>query len=144
MFLKGCLAQQIGFDNLPKGRTGHDLEKLWSMYRPHVTDPALDRFNAVIAELHKFEHIRYPENLIREGERLSIGLPSGARTVQLSGLKLPEYQLSVADVDALVAELFRLANVNADSFNDLLTQEHASKYFTFQNVSPLVKDSSSS
>ncbi|BBA32056.1 hypothetical protein sS8_0087 [Methylocaldum marinum] len=28
MFLKGCLAQHAGFDNLPKGRNGHDLEKL--------------------------------------------------------------------------------------------------------------------
>jgi hypothetical protein len=100
----------------------------------------LDRFNAVIAELHKFESIRYPEKLIKDGGMLSIGCPSGARNVQLSGPKLPEYPLSVQDVDALVAELFRLDNVNPDFFRSTLVQEQASTYLRFQNLNPLLRN----
>lgn len=141
MFLKGCLAQYIGFDKLPKGRDGHNLEKLWLMYRQHVADAVLCRFYAVISELHKFEHIRYPEPLIQEGGMLSIGFPSDARNVQLSGPKLPEYQLSVEDIDALIAEIFRLGKVNSEFFRFMLVQEHASRYFSFRNLNPLLNDS---
>src|SRR5262245_3549156 len=63
MFLKGCLVKFVGFDGLPRGRrNGHDLKGLWHLFRAHVPEPELDRFNAVIYELHNFEHIRYPEN----------------------------------------------------------------------------------
>ena len=144
MFLKGCLVQHVGFDRLPKGRKGHDLENLWATFRQHVTDATLSRFDSLITELHKFEHIRYPENLIREGGALSIGFPSGARSKRtyISGIKTPEYQISVADVDALVEELFRVGNVNAEFYGLYLRQEHASKYFGFRNLNPLLKESS--
>jgi len=141
MFLKGCLVQHVGFDNLPKGRNGHDLEGLWVIFRKYVTDTTLSRFDILIAELHKFEHIRYPENLLREGGMLSIGFLSGVRNTQILGPKHPEYQISINDVDSLVEELFRVGNVNAEFYGFKLRQEHASKYFGFQNLSPLLKES---
>lgn len=104
--------------------------------------PALDRFNAVIAELHKFEHIRYPENLIKEGGMLSIGFPSGARTVRLSGPKLPEHQVCVTDVDALVAEIFRLANVNADNMLHTHTEEKYQQSSAIAGIVPMIRASS--
>jgi hypothetical protein len=142
MFLKGALARHIGFDALPKGRNGHDLAHLWSTYQQQAKHAELDRFNALVAELHRFEYIRYPENLLREGGMLSIGFPSGARNVQLSEPKLPEYQVSVEDIDALVREIFRLEDINAEFFRSVLAQEHAEKYFTFRNEHVLLKEPS--
>ncbi len=141
MFLKGCLVQHVGFDNLPKGRNGHDLKGLWVIFREYVTDTNLSRFDILIAELHKFEHIRYPENLIREGGMFSMGFPSGVRNTQILGPKHPEYQISINDVDSLVEELFRVGNVNAEFYGSKLRQKHASKYFGFRNLNPLLKES---
>jgi hypothetical protein len=90
-----------------------------------------------LSRLHRFEQIRYPENLITGGGFFSVGFPTGVHNVQSSGRKLPEYQLSVADVDALVKRLFELGNINAHFYSTYLNQEHAAKYFSFRNESPL-------
>jgi hypothetical protein len=142
MFLKGCLVKHIGFSGLPKGRDGHDLENLWSMFRGHVSDATLARFDSVIKDLHGFESIRYPETLIRDGGRIAIGFAAGARSEDLSTPKptLPEYQLRVDDIDALVKELFRIGSVNADALPEL-AQEDARKYLAFRNLSPLLSQS---
>jgi hypothetical protein len=140
MLLKGCLARVIGVPALPRGRTGHDLEELWSRFRQHHTDATLDRFDHLIEGLDRFEYIRYPENLITEGGFFSVGFPSGALNVQLSGPKLPEYQLSVEDIDALAVTLFRLGNVNPEFYSSVIRQGHASKYFAFRNSTPLLQN----
>jgi hypothetical protein len=138
MFLKGCLVTQVGFDLLPRGRNGHDLNALWAEFRKYFTDPKFDRFTATITELHNFEQIRYPEKLITNGGFLGVGFPSGARNVQLSGTKLPEYQLAVNDIDDLVKDLFDAGNVNLKFFSITLSQQYAAQFFQLQNTSPLV------
>lgn len=142
MFLKGCLVQHVGFDKLPKGRNGHNLENLWATLKQYVTDPTLQHFDNLIEELHKFEHIRYPENSIREGSSMSLSFSPSGRITQVSGAKYPEYQISVGEVDALVEQLFRVGNVNAAFYGHLLSQEHAAKYFGLLNLKPLIKESS--
>ena len=141
MFLKGCLVQRVGFKGLPRGRNGHDLNALWLKFQRHYDYPSLDRFTPVIADLHNFEKIRYPENLITGGGSLGIGFPSGARHVQLQGPKVPEYQIAVEDIDSLVKTLFELGSVNPNFFQSLLNQEHARKYFKFRNKNPLTHES---
>lgn len=138
MLLKGSLAKLIGVSQLPRGRNGHDLNALWKLYRQHYPDPILDRYSPLVADLHRFEYIRYPENLIAEGGFLAIGFPNTARSEQLGDNKLPQYQLTVAEVDALAKEIFIRGSVNPAFYTFHLKQEHASKYFEFENESPLV------
>jgi len=139
LLLKGCLVEHVGLKNLPRGRDGHNLNALWSKFREHFSDESLERFTPVINDLDKFEHIRYPENLVAGGGLFGVGFPSGARHKQLTGEKSPEYQISVEDVDELVQTLFKLSNINTKICSSLFEQEHAHKYYTFRNKYPFVK-----
>jgi hypothetical protein len=104
----------------------------------HHPDPVLNRYSRLVADLHRFEHIRYPENPITQGGLLAIAFQSVGRTEHVGDNKLPEYQVTVAEVDALVKELFVRGSVNPAFYSLLLEQKHASKYFEFKNESPLV------
>jgi hypothetical protein len=81
--------------------------------------------------------IRYPEFLIKGGGFFSVGFRSSARNVQLMGTKLPEYNVSVEDVDRLFNDLFALASMNAEFYSELL-KEHAATYFSYLNRTPLL------
>ena len=133
--LKGCLAPILGVAAL-RGYS-HDIRKLWSIFRENFPDESLASFDQLIQELHNFEQIRYPESLIKGGGFFSVGFPSGARNVQLLGPKLPEYNLSVEDVDRLIKQFFVLGNLNPE-FYSLLRQEHAARYFSYLNKTPLL------
>ena len=113
MFLKGSLAKLIGVAQIPHH---HQLETLWNLYRQHHADPALDQYTTLIEALHRFEGIRYPDKLIKEGGLLSVGFPASTKTVQTAGKKLPEYHLVVAHIDTLVKELFARDKLNPDFF----------------------------
>lgn len=135
MFLKGVLAPNTGVAGLRA--FSHNLEELWKKFRDTFPNSSLASFDSLIHELHSFERIRYPETLIKGGGLFAVGFPSGARHVQLSGTKVPEYNLSVEDIDSLVSELFKVGGVNANFFRSL-QQEHAEKYFSYRNKTPLL------
>ena len=137
MLLKGCLVRKVGFDGLPKGRNGHDLKNLWNLLTMEFGDQRLAAHTATIDELQRFEHIRYPENLILGGGSFSVGFDAVGKNVQLSGPRVPEYALFVESIDELVALLFDVAQINADYYQLELEQEHASKYFKLRNKKPL-------
>jgi hypothetical protein len=133
MLLKGTLARHIGISKL-RGLS-HQLPDIWRELRCHVIDPALATFDGVIRELHKFEHIRYPENLVREGAMLALSFQSGSRTFALSKHAEPEYELCVEDVDMLVAALFKAGSINPEALHPF--NEHAEKYLRHLNAKPI-------
>lgn len=133
--LKGNLAPVLGVAALRS--FSHDIRQLWSAFRQHFGDESLAGFDQLIQELHNFERIRYPEALIAGGGFFSVGFPSGARNVQLSGPKLPEYNLSVGDIDSLIKQFFALGNLNP-AFYSLLEDEHAAPYFKYRKNTPLL------
>lgn len=133
--LKGSLAPVLGVAALRS--FSHNILQLWSAFRQHSADERLAAFDLLVEELHHFERIRYPEALIKGGGFFSMGFPSGARNVQLSGPKLPEYNLSVEDVDNLMKQFFTLGNLNPAFYSEL-ENEHAAPYFKYRNKSPLL------
>ena len=70
MLIKGYLTQDL--DQSARIRLGHNLKKLWKLYKTKIGDPALDRFDRAIASLDKFEDIRYPERVARSGMTATI------------------------------------------------------------------------
>ena len=128
--LKGCLAPMLGVTAVRS--FGHDIRKLWKVFRQNFRDQNLATFDQLIQELHNFEQIRYPESLIKGGGTFSVGFPSGARNVQLMGTKLPQDNLSVEDVDRLINQFFALTNLNPEFYSEL-RQEHAATYFSYLN-----------
>jgi hypothetical protein len=124
MFLKGALVEALPVQNFRK-EYSHDLKKLWSAYKARGNDPALERFDGVVAALHEFESIRYPDRAI--GRSFAIEWDGGelgelSPSHPASGALRPTYSVPINDIDALVTEIVTRANVNPKAvalhFND--------------------------
>jgi hypothetical protein len=118
MLLKGQLSKTIPLGELksPK-KFGHDLQKLWTAFKTHFSSKNLAEFDAMIAELNKFENIRYPDEILAHGVCLS---PSFGRNKPLinqdPSVRVPEYQMAVGDIDAFFAKLFPLCGLNPKTY----------------------------
>src|SRR2546422_11749160 len=63
MYVKAVLVGVITVDQMKKH--GHHLPKLWQEVK--AKDATLARFDGTIDALHKFESIRYPNEIIAKG-----------------------------------------------------------------------------
>src|SRR6266852_4689837 len=116
--LKQRLIVRLTPEVLSRKPYGHDLERLWKEFKAGVADAALDRFDTAIAELHRFEDIRYPENLYRRGatfqfilKREHVGPPG-----MLGTRPLPSYNVALEEADDLMLVLFDKCSVNLPAF----------------------------
>lgn len=115
MYLKGALATKLTLSELKK--PSHHLTKVWEMFKSHFNDPALAVFDSAVAELDKFEAVRYPDSIITDGMAVQLALFHGdlVPSVQNSSMSAT-YQLVLEDVDALVKVIFEKARVNPDFY----------------------------
>jgi hypothetical protein len=115
MFIKGGLAR-LGLAALK--RLGHALPGQWKAFKDG--DAALDRFDTVIAELDRFDLIRYPDRVLADGMQSFIELdaPKPGVPPSTSTMKEPVYRLSVEEIDSLVKAIFDKASVNPPFFTN--------------------------
>ena len=116
MLLKACLVSQVSMAELK--RTGHDLTRLWQQaveYWPEIQTPA---HSTTIAELQRFERLRYPDSAIADGAAMTLTLaPSWDRAhFRSADTSVPQYYLALSGVDALFRELFKKADANPEVF----------------------------
>ncbi len=105
--LKSKLAETEPYERFKRDYS-HNLPKMWDSFKGKVGGD-LSRFDGLIAELQRFENIRYPEEILLHGALLFGGFGEGRSTGTLPGR---QYHLTVGSVDALVAVAFRLCNRN--------------------------------
>jgi hypothetical protein len=116
LYLKGALAGILNATQMKKWY-GHDLKRLWKVFKGRHADPALDRFDGTIKALHRFEDIRYPDHVAKRGGILPISWAERALPVRLQGLRRPRtYDVAIADVDRLVIQIMRRIPVNPKFF----------------------------
>jgi len=99
-----------------------------------MMNPALDKFDETIADLDKFEGIRYPEPIIRKGMTLEVGIvrnPAPMRHTE------PRYQLILEELDELVQVVFQISKVNPDFFTRGLTKSDALRYLNELKRTPI-------
>src|SRR5262249_12310845 len=84
--LKGALIETL--DETGTRDFHHYLEKLWQLYKSERNNPALEKFDQTISDIHEFERIRYPEEMIRLGMLAEIG-PVRNTVPQPPGTKRP-------------------------------------------------------
>ncbi len=123
MFLKFALAGVVSPQEM-RNKYVHDIEKLWRRFKTKEADPALDRFDATIHALHKFEDLRYPDKIPHAAILLSITWkPSHA--VQASGttLRTPKYEVFISDVDRLVIEIMKRVPLDPRFFTDMVGRD---------------------
>lgn len=110
MFLKGALVRVVGLE--PLRDAGHDLDRLWGMFKTHMPCAEAASFDQPIAEMHRFEHLRYPDTAIREGMEATLAIFRSDRIETSGTVKMPRYSLVLEDFDALAKLMFERAGVN--------------------------------
>jgi hypothetical protein len=61
MFLKGGLCESLSEEDRS------NLKRTWKKFKREIGDDSLDRFDRVVSEVHKYETVRYPENIVSRG-----------------------------------------------------------------------------
>jgi hypothetical protein len=115
MLLKSELAKQAGLDEL-KSKYGHKLDKLWHAVKEQHPDEDLTCFDQLVAGLHSFETVRYPNDYMKRGAAFSIDWSPTTITSEQTGPNVPRYALLMAEIDALVARLFKVCHMNPKYF----------------------------
>jgi hypothetical protein len=107
-YLKGALAPSTSAEQMKKA--GHNLKRVWrSVKAVGINLPAHDR---TIADVHRFERIRYPEKIVRAGLTMSTSLGPGGPHLAQQPSTIPHYRLSVSEIDDLVIAILDAANVH--------------------------------
>ena len=131
MYLKGALVRLIGLDALRD--LSHDLNRIWNEYKARLSSADASSFDGPVAELHRFERLRYPETVLRDGMDASFTIFREQR-VEIFGPDGPlhPYSLVLEDIDALVKAIFAGAGVNPQ-FHLQHLRDDAKGYLTKQN-----------
>jgi len=127
MFLKCALIDVLSAEEMRSREYGHNLVNLWRCFKEQEAgpafngDPAVDRFDATIRCLHEFEELRYPDNIRHGAIMMALAwLPDEAVTT--SGPSKPkQFEIIIADVDRLVMEILKRANLNPRYFSNPLS-----------------------
>ena len=120
MALKAALASSLSLPDLKK--LGHQLPKIWSSFKATCTVDAA-HFDSVVAELHRFENIRYPDLLLQHGAQMEfILLREHIQSGQRSPSIVPRYRLVLEDVDELMEFIFEAAKINPHFFTGSMSE----------------------
>ena len=112
-------------------RLGHRLEDIWREFKAqHPANPSdLKEFDPVIAGLGRFEEIRYPDRIVKQGMLCEIS--RGPRPAAATGLQ-PTHALYLGEIDHMVGKVFELASVNFQAFTPVMPP--ARKYLNEENA----------
>jgi hypothetical protein len=132
MFLKGGLAAHTTEQD--RRKLGHRLPDNWSAFKIQLSAGHLSKFDPVVDALDRYEDIRYPENILRDGvgTYFQFGKRTMPITVSGQGAIVPQYELYVGEIDALVKAICDVSGINAKAFM-LKLPEPGQTYLRYQN-----------
>jgi hypothetical protein len=116
MCLKGGLSKAgLTLTELTKLR--HHLPKIWKKFKQQTGVTKLNQLDGVVAALHKYEELRYPDTVLQRGMLSGFILhkPTPSTSTQWSG-KEPQYELCLEAVDELIEAIFTSASINLGFF----------------------------
>lgn len=133
-YLKSALVKK-GESEKTLRKINHNLRKLWKLYKK-VNAKASSKHDRTIAELDKFEELRYPN---RKGHLITVSV-SPVKTTQGAGTAshLRQFNLSLDKIDSLVSEYYKLESINPCYYFQNIDPE-TRKVLTDYNKSPLIK-----
>ncbi len=128
LYLKAALVDSLGADKL-KDKYGHKLKKLWEEVR--AADPVLARFDGTIADIDRFEDIRYPDAIAGKGVVYTkVFDPTKPPFIALDDPS-QHYKVVVHDIDNLVIAIVDLAGLEMLHMEP--NSDHAHAALTFNN-----------
>ena len=130
MYLKCALVKTMSLKQLKN--KGHNLCKLWNCFKEIYTDPSLDALDWSIAELEKFELLRYLDSVVAEGMQVSY-VPFRAYFSPLPTGPQPPYHLILEDID-LIAKITAMKSGCGKAAFSLPSNKLANDYFHLNNL----------
>jgi hypothetical protein len=109
---------------------GHRLNALWNQYKQHVASTNLSRFDRVIADLARWENVRYG------------GFPTGTSVAKGMGLvRAPAqasrskdiYVLGLDEVDDLITAMFGASRINPPAVGGHYAHTAVSEWYEKEN-----------
>lgn len=123
--LKAYLFGQLDMETLKSKRLGHSLPNLAKEALKTWQPTDTKRFARTIAELNRWERIRYPDDQ-RTGARALLGTRFTPKAegydAIISGAPVETYRIALDDIDALMAELLRALDFNPAYFFSALPE----------------------
>jgi len=106
MYLKGYLCDS--WNEHERRSLGHNLKKIWRKVKAIDSDPILNRFDDLVVALQRWEEIRYPEKIAREGMigYIHFSKPPVSKKPSSPRLSEPRYEVVVDELDALSKIIF--------------------------------------
>jgi hypothetical protein len=138
MYLKGVLSRHCSLDELKS--MNHNLKKTWRTFKTYFPNENLQKFDASVSALHKFERLRYPDEEIVNGicGQLVLFRTDIVEVQPFGKSPSPVFTLVLEDIDQLVKYLFEIARVNPNFyFNNSLNQV-AHYYLIERNAYPIL------
>lgn len=119
-----------------KNEYGHDLEKLWVKFKSLYPGNELDGYDEDISELHKYDDIRYPDELVEKGRISFIGRQRHSFTgVPTQFSDMPKYALGLDEMDALVRKIIDVTTINPKWITETIFPGEAREYLYKENKS---------
>jgi hypothetical protein len=134
MLLKACIVHKAGFAGLHRR---HELPKLWRAYKRVFGVVDVADLDNVIASLQRYEHIRYPDDTMREGAGMTIQFEPSPSPKSSKPGSVPDYTLEMPDLDGFVRRIIVSGPVDSQVLVSHLHSPHAHTYLLHLNKSPL-------
>ncbi len=130
MFLKFLLLNKYSAKQL-QDKFGHNLEKLWKQYKLLQQDKTLNKYNALIKKLNKFEELRYSAS---KGYTIFIDLKKGNYSYLKESVVKDknEYRLNLGEIDEFISKILD-GRVNPKYIEGLLFLPESKKLYEREN-----------
>jgi hypothetical protein len=132
MLLKARLSQKRSLEELSRPPFGHKLYALWNAFKAEFPTVGLDQFDDTIATLDRFERLRYPDAIIKEGAEMIVMWEPISSTYGPEITPPSRYQIIVTEIDRLVARIFEVSSRNPAFFTGRMN-EYAREAITRDN-----------
>jgi hypothetical protein len=112
---------------------GHSLPKCCDAFKTQADDAALNNFDNVISEIHKYEDLRYPDEKSK-GYAVNVRhcAVDTSNHCRHAASTVPSYKLCLQDVDELIAAIVAAASINPE-VNLRFMKEEANEYVVREN-----------
>jgi hypothetical protein len=107
MLLKSHLSHKLFLPEL-KDRFGHNLKKLWERFKKSFPADDLKSLDTLVWELHRFDHIRYPDGALQGGVLATISWEDVPVKLTAGKHHAEPYVLIVPVLDKFIARIGRL------------------------------------
>lgn len=112
---------------------GHDLGKLWEALKKRRPGVDLSEFNETIVELHRFEDLRFPDDLIEHGALISLGAVEAQKIMHSGSSAIPlQFCSTLPPIDRLISFLFDFSDVDWETVKHRYGEE-AMKWLEREN-----------